>query len=61
MSDIDLLNAKAAGDGIDTYDAVRDGVIALRNQLLTRGTFDAAVLLSHLIWWLSVLKEQIDD
>lgn len=57
-----LLNSRAADDGIASYDLVRDALIEGRNSALGP-EFDphTAVFLSHVIWWLSILKEQIDE
>ena len=63
MTGISLLNSKAADDGIESYERVRQALISARNKALGPEVFDpeAAVFLSHIIWWLSALGEQIDD
>jgi len=39
--------------GIDKREVVREGLIELRNAMLTIPRFDETLLLSHAIWWLS--------
>jgi hypothetical protein len=40
---------------VDSPEVVRNGLIELRNRLLTDNDFDNAVLLSHAIVWLAYL------
>src|SRR5882724_4746102 len=39
--------------GIDKKSVVREGLVELRNAMLTIPRFDETLLLSHAIWWLS--------
>jgi len=39
--------------GIDRREVVREGLVELRNAMLTIPRFDETLLLSHAIWWLS--------
>jgi hypothetical protein len=56
-----LMLDKAAADGIDTYPVVRQGLIERRNGALDAADFDTAVLLSHAIWWMTIMGDQLDQ
>ena len=55
-----MLHGQASDTGIDTYATVRQGFIDRRTQALGEADFDTALLLSHGIWWLSVLHGQVE-
>lgn len=44
---------QAAERGISPRAEVRQGLIDLRDAMLTIPRFDEAVLLSHAVWWLA--------
>lgn len=43
----------AANSGIDSKEIVRDGLIELRDAMLTISRFHESMLLTHAIWWLA--------
>ena len=59
MERLASLLQQAQRAGIAPVEEIRAAMIAWRNEALSEmpGTADAVVLLSHVIWWLSQIKD----
>ncbi len=55
------LTAEAAAAGISPLLEVRAELIAMRDHALKTNDFHTAVFYSHLIWWLTVTTEYMED
>ena len=59
MSNMNKIERTAAQNGIAPFDEVRKEIIKVRDRNLNFDNFEEAVLLSHVIWWLTTMNVRL--